>query len=645
MTKIFVSYQDRTESADRSDADYIIKVYSELINTLTPMMYVAPDVPPNIQAELKKQFFEDLEWGLNVRKSGSGQFIISVMNNKGGIEFRRKIHPDYIYHAFFELSSKFQNLGISTIVNDASVKLADHFKINKLVLNANLDVGGYAWLRKGAIPEAGFLNTLPHIVNHKYRDEFKARIAGMTEADLQLFVLSPEFSEKWKKAFLHTNWNGTFKLDDSISRDALTKGATVAYNRALARKTNKAIELTSNEKILDEYVRHQTYLLRYAGGLTNKVLPYLAATEQKVYDVVIKYATAIGDNRTMTGASGRKWQTDFAAALNAARDPAWAKTLGITTEDLQGLAVYEAANAAAIIEGAVPVVLNITLPPTAHLISIVNSQPFQGRTLKGWVEQTAQADVDRMLNYAKNGIVQGLTPTQIARGVIGTKAANYTDGQARKAFKDIEAVILTLTNGIQNEAHEALYAENDDVIKNEQFANTLDSRTTIECIGAGEANEYGLGKGIYPRGKGPMPPLHFRCRSLRVPYINSNNWGDRPYKSSTEKQLLREYTEQANIPPVSSRDQLPRGTKGSFDEFARKRVRELTGTVPATTSYGDWLKTQTNEFQNEVLGVTRADMFRKGEITLDKFVAKDGDTLTLDELERKGYKVPKEPSE
>ncbi len=390
-------------------------------------------------------------------------------------------------------------------------------------------------------------------------------------------------------------------------------------------------KLTTNEQILDRYIRHQTYLLRYAGGLRNEVLPILAKTEAELYATVEKWVAKSGV-RTLTGVKGRKWQRDFEKALVAVRGPAWDKVNATITAQLKDLAINEAATGAVIIEGAVPVSLNMTLPPAAQLIGIVNSQPFEGRTLKGWLRVTETADVQRMLKATKRGIVQGLTPTQVARSIIGTKIARYADGDARKAFRDTEAVILTLTNGVQNEAKQALYEANKDVIKREQYVATLDARTTLECAG----ND---GK-TFPQGKGPIPPLHFRCRSLRVPYLNPENLGNRGYDSRTEKELLTEFTTANKLPPVKSRDALPHGTKTKFDKYARGSQARLVGQVPAKTTYNMWLKAQTNEFQDQVLGPTRAKMFRKGNIALDKFVARDGDVLTLDQLKRKGLEVP-----
>ncbi|WVM87989.1 hypothetical protein UMZ34_16725 [Halopseudomonas pachastrellae] len=49
-------------------------------------------------------------------------------------------------------------------------------------------------------------------------------------------------------------------------------------------------------------------------------------------------------------------------------------------------------------------------------------------------------------------------------------------------------------------------------------------------------------------------------------------------------------------------------------------------------SYGDWLKTQSAERQDEVLGPTRGKLFREGGLTLDRFYNDRGLYLDLDQL-------------
>ena len=53
------------------------------------------------------------------------------------------------------------------------------------------------------------------------------------------------------------------------------------------------------------------------------------------------------------------------------------------------------------------------------------------------------------------------------------------------------------------------------------------------------------------------------------------------------------------------------------------------GQVPAQTTYQDFLKRQTPEFQDEVLGAARGELFRKGGLKLDQFIGSEGETLTL----------------
>ena len=107
--------------------------------------------------------------------------------------------------------------------------------------------------------------------------------------------------------------------------------------------------------------------------------------------------------------------------------------------------------------------------------------------------------------------------------------------------------------------------------------------------------------------------------------------GDRPAKPVTEKMLLREFSEREGITPKTKKE-LPWGTKEKYAQFSRIRIRELTGRIPATTTYQVWLKSQSVQFQDDVLGKTKAVLFRKGNLPLDKFVNKAGDELTLSQL-------------
>lgn len=140
---------------------------------------------------------------------------------------------------------------------------------------------------------------------------------------------------------------------------------------------------------------------------------------------------------------------------------------------------------------------------------------------------------------------------------------------------------------------------------------------------------------IFPVGEGPRPPMHFQCRSVRLALLDKDLLGSRPSNPATEKRLLREFSTKENIKTVTTRKNLPHGTKGRFDAFSRTRKRELIGTVPAKVTYQQWLKRQPVHVQNDILGVTKGKLFRNGGLTLDRFVDRRGTELTLVKLKKR----------
>jgi SPP1 gp7 family putative phage head morphogenesis protein len=61
----------------------------------------------------------------------------------------------------------------------------------------------------------------------------------------------------------------------------------------------------------------------------------------------------------------------------------------------------------------------------------------------------------------------------------------------------------------------------------------------------------------------------------------------------------------------------------------------MNGQVPASETYQTWLKRQPTGFQDDVLGVQRASLFRQGKLTVDKFVDESGKVYTMEQLRAK----------
>jgi hypothetical protein len=58
----------------------------------------------------------------------------------------------------------------------------------------------------------------------------------------------------------------------------------------------------------------------------------------------------------------------------------------------------------------------------------------------------------------------------------------------------------------------------------------------------------------------------------------------------------------------------------------------MDGQVPDKTTYQDWLKRQSNETQEDVLGIQRAGLFRSGK-PLDDMLDARGNVLTLKQMQ------------
>lgn len=384
---------------------------------------------------------------------------------------------------------------------------------------------------------------------------------------------------------------------------------------------------TVNEELADALVRHQIHLLRVSGSIRNQVLQLLNDNELKLKELL---------NRKLPGLAGRglspgntKRLKALLAQIQELRKAAFIQVDADWLSQFKELARTEAAFASGALKTVSLVALDDLLLPEPQLLdALVRTHPFQGATLKQWSAKLAKDELGRFETELQMGLMRGEPVQVMARRLVGTANLAGADGVTEITRRGAASITRTAVNAYTDAARDMVYKANADIITEEQFVATLDSRTTPVCAS--------LDGKVYAVGQGPRPPLHWQCRSLRVPVIDGDLGGKRPMKQSTERELVAEYKAARGVDAKgTTRKSLPRGTKADFDKFSRKRVRELTGQTPASTTYGQFLGRQSVAFQNEVLGVTKAKLFRNGGMTLDKFVDAKGKTLPLSALARK----------
>lgn len=382
---------------------------------------------------------------------------------------------------------------------------------------------------------------------------------------------------------------------------------------------------TINEELLDAAIRHQIFLLRYSGHVRNRVTEVLNRTEEEL-------ARRIRDQlRNSQGLASpvefRRLQA-LLASLTAIRQKGWKEATKLLLNDIEELAYREPIILQNIYTTPLPVYVNTVLPSAEFLKSVALSKPFEGRLLKDWAATMESDDIRRMHAAVQAGMVAGEDHATIARRVVGTARLRGVDGATETTRRQVQSIIRTAVQHVANDARDGFFDLNKDLFTEEQFVATLDSRTTPICRA--------LDGKKFKVGDGPRPPLHFNCRSLRVAAINGTLLGDRPAKPVAERLLVREYAKKEGLGDISSRANLPHGSKGAYDDWARGRIRAMTGPVPASQTYQTWLTGQSKAFQDEVLGETKGKLFRDGGLKLDKFVdLRTGREFSLDELAAK----------
>lgn len=381
--------------------------------------------------------------------------------------------------------------------------------------------------------------------------------------------------------------------------------------------------LTANEQMLDALVRHQIGLLRVGTGVQAKIVALLDETERELRDLIIsKTGRLTGRSLTETVTQGRL--KALLAEVREIRSRAISNAWAGWRDELRDLIKHEAEYISNAVQVAAPMKLDLVSPEPAVLNALVTTTPFQGQVLGTWARKLQRDDLHRISSAIQTGMVRGETTTNIAARVVGNASLRGANGVTQITRNEAESITRTAIQAYANAARNAVFNANSDIFTKERYVATLDSKTTPMCRA--------LDGRLFKRGEGPQPPIHWRCRSLRVPFIDPSLAGSRPARRGTEQQALRDFTDQKGLARVGSRSKLPHGTKGEFDAFLTQRMRQLTGQVPANTTYQTFLTRQSASFQDDVLGKARGALFRRGGLTLDRFVDNSGRQLTLREL-------------
>lgn len=232
------------------------------------------------------------------------------------------------------------------------------------------------------------------------------------------------------------------------------------------------------------------------------------------------------------------------------------------------------------------------------LDTLVSDVLIQGAPTKDWWSRQAAGLSDRFADEMRRGIALGEPNSKLIQRV-----RDPDSGLMSVANRSASRLVRSSVQTAANTAREAMYDENTDLISALQWHSTLDTRTSTWCIVRDGLNyapgtHKPMGHDV-PWLDGPGR-IHWQCRSTSVPVLKT--W------------------QELGI----DEDEVPETTRASID-----------GQVPASTNFEGWLKKQSKERQDTVLGDGKADLWRRGKINFRDLLDQDGRPLTTEELRAK----------
>ena len=356
---------------------------------------------------------------------------------------------------------------------------------------------------------------------------------------------------------------------------------------------------TVNEQLQSASIGHAVDLQHLSNAEVRKIMALLNRADEDLRARLLAAVERMGPNRfTVT------YMNTVLESVRELNKQVYTQAGEAMKEAVDELAAYEIGYQQALFTATLPAQVLVAVPlariDLAQVQKIASSRPFQGKLLGEWMADLEVGRAARIRDAIRIGMVSGQTTDQIVRGIMGIKSEGYADGLLNRSRNDIDAMVRTAISHTAQGARDAFYQANGDLISEVVWLSTLDGRTSAPCrlrdgLHYTTDTHEPVGHKV-PWLSGPGR-IHWRCRSSSTPVIKA--W------------------EELGL----SKQDIPPGTRASMD-----------GQVPDSTTYGEWIKGQSANRQDDVLGPARGKLMREGGLPLDKFYNDQGRTLTLDQL-------------
>lgn len=332
--------------------------------------------------------------------------------------------------------------------------------------------------------------------------------------------------------------------------------------------------MSATDYMADVAIRHSVFIQRYAGGQSAVAKKQLRRLRQLIVGRINAEPTDFQLSRLKP----------LLNELNELAAVTFGELRSNAVREMVDFIEDEAQFTKQMFDSATKSGVNFILPSSDQLIAAVNfakmDSPIGGRlSIDEVFQDFGIKKTKQIIQMINDGVLLGDTTPKIAR--------NITNTLDNVAAAQLEAIVRTATNHTSSLARSELYSRNTSLLDGYIWLSTLDGRTTLVCAGR-DRKSYPVSAGIYP-------PAHWQCRSTTIPKVNPS-------------------FSLANL----------HGT--------RPAVGAVLDHVSGRTTYGGWLRTQPKAFQDEALGKTKAQLFRKGKMKIGQFTDPTGREYTIAEL-------------
>lgn len=228
---------------------------------------------------------------------------------------------------------------------------------------------------------------------------------------------------------------------------------------------------------------------------------------------------------------------------------------------------------------------------SAYAESLARPVNAYGDTIKVAMANFAQTETARTSQSIRRSWANKVSISDAVKDVAQVRSGKVIAGSFKTTQRSVKSTINTVTQHISVVAKESVYGANSRYVPKYEWISTLDNKTSEICRSL-DGREFEV-------EKGPLPPAHTFCRSSIAPSLDPE-----------------------------------------FDFLSKDATRSSKfGPVDADLNYYDWLRAQSAEFQDTVIGPTRGKLLRDGGLTSEQFqrlnLSKTFRPLTIDQMRQK----------